>query len=120
MNKDTIELKEILDNHSTHYEKVCTNCGECWFGLHCPHDGYQNPCPKCKTTPKQVEFGDCECRGVTFIDDAIEELLAWHNKKVKEAMVQGAIEERKRENSVNLKRHRQLEQRLSDLKSNKE
>lgn len=32
-----------------HYRRTCTSCGKQWWSLHCPHDGYQNPCPACKT-----------------------------------------------------------------------
>lgn len=39
---------------SYHYKRTCASCGEVWYGLHCPHDGYQNPCPKCGTRPEPV------------------------------------------------------------------
>lgn len=39
------------DGPSTHYHRVCEYCGESWAGLHCPHDGYQNPCPHCGERP---------------------------------------------------------------------
>lgn len=35
------------DEESTHYKRTCQNCNEQWYSLHCPHDGYQNPCPHC-------------------------------------------------------------------------
>jgi hypothetical protein len=48
----------------THYHRTCQNCGRNWWGLHCPHDGIQNPCPSCKkkpaTVPGDVEHCDCE------------------------------------------------------------
>lgn len=43
-----------------HYKRTCLFCGNQWAGLHCPHDGYQNPCPKCNEVPRVVT-GDCNC-----------------------------------------------------------
>ena len=37
---------------SCHYLRKCAHCGGEWWGLHCPHDGYQNPCPKCGIRPE--------------------------------------------------------------------
>jgi len=37
---------------SVHYHRVCSKCGHEWAGLHCPHDGYQNPCPACGVRPQ--------------------------------------------------------------------
>jgi len=34
-----------------HYDRVCEFCGAKWRGLHCPHDGVQNPCPGCGKRP---------------------------------------------------------------------
>ena len=34
------------------YLRTCLVCGYQWGGLHCPHDRYQNPCPRCKTKPE--------------------------------------------------------------------
>jgi hypothetical protein len=42
---------------SVDYKRKCRNCGHVWWGLHCPHDGYQNPCSKCKTRPATVPEG---------------------------------------------------------------
>ncbi len=36
---------------SWHYHRICLHCGHEWWGLHCPHDGYQNPCPGCDIKP---------------------------------------------------------------------
>lgn len=36
---------------SWHYKRTCLHCGEQWYGLHCPHDGRQNPCPGCGILP---------------------------------------------------------------------
>lgn len=36
---------------SVHYRRTCKHCGHVWWGLHCPHDGAQNPCPKCGERP---------------------------------------------------------------------
>jgi hypothetical protein len=38
-----------------HYERTCEFCGAQWWGLHCPHDGYQNPCPECGRRPTTIE-----------------------------------------------------------------
>jgi len=43
--------KEDDGGESWHYVRKCEFCGYSWHGLHCPHDGYQNPCPECKKTP---------------------------------------------------------------------
>ena len=41
-----------------HYKRVCKACGKWWYGLHCPHDGYQNPCPHCGARPRPVVVND--------------------------------------------------------------
>ena len=41
-----------------HYKRTCSSCGKWWYGLHCPHDGYQNPCPHCGTRPATVSEDD--------------------------------------------------------------
>lgn len=46
------------DEESCHYYRTCEYCGESWWGLHCPHDGYQNPCPHCKKRPTTVPDDD--------------------------------------------------------------
>lgn len=43
-----------LTEDSWHHLRECQACGKWWWGLHCPHDGYQNPCPDCKTVPTPV------------------------------------------------------------------
>lgn len=43
------------DDKSYHFKRICKNCKFEWYGLHCPHDGYQNPCPKCKIKPIVIE-----------------------------------------------------------------
>ena len=40
------------DEESWHYKRTCAYCGNEWYGLHCKHDGYQNPCPQCKKRPE--------------------------------------------------------------------
>lgn len=40
-----------------HFRLVCNACGAVWFGLHCPHDGYQNACPECGMRPETM-IGD--------------------------------------------------------------
>lgn len=39
---------------SWHYRRTCLSCGAVWWGLHCPHDGYQNTCPECGLRPEPV------------------------------------------------------------------
>jgi hypothetical protein len=39
------------EEESWHYKRTCEACGETWWGLHCPHDGVQNPCPACDVVP---------------------------------------------------------------------
>lgn len=34
-----------------HYDRKCLACGGTWRGLHCPHDGFQTPCPHCGVLP---------------------------------------------------------------------
>ena len=42
---------------SWHYKRTCAFCGRVWWGLHCPHDGYQNPCAGCGRLPAPVIDG---------------------------------------------------------------
>ena len=39
------------EEESWHFLRRCQHCGNTWYGLHCPHDGYQNPCGKCGARP---------------------------------------------------------------------
>ena len=39
---------------SWHYLRQCLFCGHQWYGLHCPHDGYQNPCSQCGGRPEVI------------------------------------------------------------------
>lgn len=72
--------KEVEDYF--HHQLVCRFCGNTWWGLHCPHDGYQNPCPGCDKPPIPIK-GNCECELVIPMDVAeahyrkkfVEELL---------------------------------------------
>jgi len=43
-----------VEEESWHYLRKCENCGMEWYGLHCPHDGYQNPCPCCGIEPTVI------------------------------------------------------------------
>ena len=61
-------MSDELDE-STHYYRVCTNCGYGWWGLHCPHDGYQNPCSNCDKRPKTLPDELCKCEFVMNVDD---------------------------------------------------
>jgi len=62
------ELLDRLEEERMYNQRTCLGCGYNWWGLHCPHDGYQNPCPNCKLTPKQVVTGNCECELVVPLD----------------------------------------------------
>ena len=45
-----------------HFKRTCEYCGHVWGGLHCIHDGYQNPCPKCGKRPTVIYIDDvCDC-----------------------------------------------------------
>ena len=39
---------------SWHYLRRCQACRHLWYGVHCPHDGVQNPCPKCGAVPAVI------------------------------------------------------------------
>lgn len=41
---------------SWHYLRKCEYCDFEWYGLHCPHDGYQNACPQCHKRPIVWEY----------------------------------------------------------------
>lgn len=47
----TVDPDDIEDDW--HFDRVCKHCGRQWRGLHCPHDGYQNPCPECGIKPER-------------------------------------------------------------------
>lgn len=50
------------EEESWHFRRTCAVCGNVWYGLHCPHDGYQNPCPECRVRPAPVELQPrCGC-----------------------------------------------------------
>ncbi len=51
------------DDELTHFLRTCAACGNQWDGLHCPHDGVQNPCPGCGVRPEVVAepAAGCEC-----------------------------------------------------------
>lgn len=42
------------DEPSWHFLRTCPSCGKTWWGLHCPHDGRQNPCMHCGVTPAPI------------------------------------------------------------------
>lgn len=46
------------DEESWHFLRRCNACGGEWYGLHCPHDGHQNPCPHCGLRPTTVPEDD--------------------------------------------------------------
>ena len=46
---------ESYGEESWHYLRQCEYCGREWYGLHCPHDGYQNNCPSCGRRPTTIE-----------------------------------------------------------------
>ena len=39
-----------------HFDRACLRCGQHWRGLHCQHDGVQNPCPYCGVTPAPLRI----------------------------------------------------------------
>lgn len=41
-----------------HYRRTCASCGGVWYGLHCKHDGHQNPCPWCGVRPEPMPLRD--------------------------------------------------------------
>lgn len=43
---------------SVHYHRKCLFCGFEWAGLHCVHDGYQNPCRNCSMRPETIPDPD--------------------------------------------------------------
>lgn len=49
---------EEPDEEPTHFYRTCKHCGGKWWGLHCPHDGYQNACPHCDVRPTPEEEND--------------------------------------------------------------
>jgi hypothetical protein len=49
---------EDAGEESWHFRRTCTNCGGSWFGLHCPYDGHQNPCPHCGVNPEPEPDAD--------------------------------------------------------------
>lgn len=53
----TPDPEDPNDLSASHYYRRCLFCGCKWWGLHCPHDGYQNPCPKCGKRPVPVSEG---------------------------------------------------------------
>jgi hypothetical protein len=48
------------EEESWHYLRTCETCGGRWYGLHCPHDGHQNPCLYCGTRP-EPNWIACDC-----------------------------------------------------------
>jgi len=52
----------------THYYRVCNTCGYGWWGLHCPHDGYQNNCGNCNTRPTILPGDLCKCEFVADVE----------------------------------------------------
>ena len=82
-------MADIRDLEYYHHQRVCLNCGYTWWGLHCPHDGYQNPCGDCGETPEPVVNSDkCECELVAPVAE-LEQLI-------KEKQAEARLKERKR------------------------
>lgn len=48
---DRNDPDEATPETAWHFLRVCQICGTKWYGLHCPHDGNQNPCPSCGVRP---------------------------------------------------------------------
>jgi NAD-dependent SIR2 family protein deacetylase len=49
---------DCVEEESWHFKRTCEFCGYSWYGLHCPHDGHQNPCPECGKRPTVVPEPD--------------------------------------------------------------
>jgi len=83
-----MSIDEQIDEW-THFYRVCTSCGHGWWGLHCPHDGYQNPCPNCHQRPDTVKEnagGECECEFVVNVDEVKALILSETRKARTEAI----------------------------------
>ena len=76
------QANKTIDDY-THYYRVCTTCGYGWWGLHCPHDGYQNNCGNCNTRPTILPGDLCKCEFVAEVD----EIQALINEKVIEGKI---------------------------------
>jgi hypothetical protein len=48
---DPESIDENTVDTTWHFKRICPSCATTWFGLHCPHDGVQNPCPACNRKP---------------------------------------------------------------------
>lgn len=68
-----------------HHQLVCQFCGETWWGLHCPHDGYQNPCPNCDVPPTPLK-GNCTCELVMPVKTAQDIINNEKIEAVKDAL----------------------------------
>jgi hypothetical protein len=94
---DYKELDEILIDSNTHYERVCQSCGYVWLGLHCPHDGYQNPCPNCAERPATLEIKEpytvCGCNGTVDLDELRQSLILWHQTEKEKYAMEARIDE---------------------------
>lgn len=78
---------KALDDY-THYHRTCLNCGMNWWGLHCPHDGYQNPCPQCDETPEPLPDKYCDCEFVMPVLIAQQTLTAQKEALLDEVLKQ--------------------------------
>lgn len=88
-NKESVREVEEIEDY-THYFRTCWSCGNTWWGLHCPHDGYQNPCPECGEKPEQAVIKNpksdtCGCEFVIEVETATALLV--------KAVIAGRIEE---------------------------
>ena len=52
---DPDDPEENTPETTWHYLRTCVGCGTSWHGLHCIHDGYQNPCPGCGVRPTPMK-----------------------------------------------------------------
>jgi len=52
---DLNSTDENTKDSTWHYKRICLHCNNTWWGLHCVHDGHQNPCPECKIRPIPIE-----------------------------------------------------------------
>lgn len=93
-----------------HFHRTCQNCGKNWWGLHCPHDGYQNPCPECGYKPIVLNDHYCDCEFVA----PVSEIEAHTRQQVQKAQLE-VVKEISEDSKYAEDRHaREVQQRLDD------
>jgi hypothetical protein len=69
----------------THYHRTCQGCGKNWWGLHCPHDGYQNACPECEAMPVVLNADYCDCEFVVNVSLVEQQVLIGRKAELRDA-----------------------------------